>query len=306
MLWSACPLKGSPVSGQYPHVLSAVWRQPISLYHNIKPQSDTRKITVCYKGKNEYLSPFTSGFYPLLWSCWYLCGMIGQKMISVSPEIACARENPCCGSFRVWRGRLRRWPRRRFSRAVFSHQSVDFSGLYLQLDMVQRFYTRKCLTDVFHFQNIVHTTLLCRSASFIVRPCCQSMEKFVWLSFFGFSVIILANTIFSSNGVFSLQGGQFSDVFNQQRDMLYWIRINWIHITAAYPGRDKIYEKNDYCSNRNRCDCGNCHHDHFHSGKIWVTWQGRDSGKSWAVCKQSWYCGWDLEILMKKGLLREP
>ena len=26
-------------------MLSAAWRQPNSLYHNIKPQSDTRKIT---------------------------------------------------------------------------------------------------------------------------------------------------------------------------------------------------------------------------------------------------------------------
>jgi hypothetical protein len=41
-----------------------------------------------------------------------------------------------------------------------------------------------------------------------------------------FPLIILSETIFASNGVFSLQGGQFSDVFNQQRDMLYWIRIN--------------------------------------------------------------------------------
>jgi hypothetical protein len=30
-----------------------------------------------------------------------------------------------------------------------------------------------------------------------------------------FPLIILSETIFASNGVFSLQGGQFSDVFNQ-------------------------------------------------------------------------------------------
>jgi hypothetical protein len=33
-------------------------------------------------------------------------------------------------------------------------------------------------------------------------------------------------------------------------------------------GGTKIYEKNDYCSNCDHGNCGNCNHDYYYSGKI--------------------------------------
>ena len=42
----------------------------------------------------------------------------------------------------------------RFSGAVLSHQCVDSSGTYLELDTVKSFYTWKVLTYPVHFQNI--------------------------------------------------------------------------------------------------------------------------------------------------------
>ena len=49
---------------------------------------------------------------------------------------------------------------RAFARAVFAEQRVNFARLNRQVDVVVRQHARKALYDVFHFQGMLHRSLL--------------------------------------------------------------------------------------------------------------------------------------------------
>jgi len=70
--------------------------------------------------------------------------------------------------------------KRTFSGAVFSHQRVYFSAAQREIDMLKRFYARKCYGNIFHRK---HNIAVHSSSAVAIRL----LEKLAFSDFFEIS-----------------------------------------------------------------------------------------------------------------------